>query len=97
MHDNDKLNDIRDSHTVLEQSNVCLPEASEVKYPEGPKKITRYSSLRRDFAKAAFKRKYLNPKKKIKESEYKDVVEGEGREAEGDDCIVFDLVNDSDN
>lgn len=64
MHYNDKLNDMRDSHTVLEQSNVCLPEVSEVKYPEGPKKITRYSSLRRDFAKAAFKRKYLNLKKK---------------------------------
>ncbi|CEG76376.1 hypothetical protein RMATCC62417_11278 [Rhizopus microsporus] len=80
MHDNDELNVMRDSHTVLEQSNVRLPEASEVKYPGRPKKITRYSSLRQYFTKPAFKRKYLRLEKKKKESEYKDIIEGEGRE-----------------
>ncbi|ORE03992.1 hypothetical protein BCV72DRAFT_264225 [Rhizopus microsporus var. microsporus] len=48
-------NDMRDFHTVLEQSNVRLPKASEVKYPGRPKKTTRYLPLRKDFAKAASK------------------------------------------
>lgn len=78
MHDNDELNDTRDSHTVLERGLIHLPEASEVKYPGRPKKITRYSSLRKDFAKAAFRRKYLGLKNKlIEENEHKDVIEEE--------------------
>ncbi|RCH84234.1 hypothetical protein CU097_003959 [Rhizopus azygosporus] len=86
-----------DSHTVLEQGLIRLLKAFEAKYPGRPKNTTRYSSLPKDFAKAAFRRKYLSLKdKRIEENEHKDVIKEEVRAVENEDCTIVDLVNETD-